>query len=161
MVVNIYLENIPIIFGIRGVVWYIKNTTTIYRSVIMVKVKATEEFRQAVKDVLGDMSIAQAGYKTGVSYEYIRTMLAFGRIPSEDILEKFAEGMGADLYKLRVAAGYEEGQPEDLGDYLVAELRQFKGAPRVTREEVQKAARKIIEEADRILEEQKKDKNQH
>ena len=92
---------------------------------------------------MGDLNVSQATYKTGVSYEYVRTMVAYGRIPSERVLERFAEGLGADLHKLRVAAGYdEESDPikrvevflsgmEQLSEFAKDEIR------RVVREEVE------------------------
>ncbi|MCK9570392.1 helix-turn-helix domain-containing protein [Candidatus Pacearchaeota archaeon] len=66
-----------------------------------------KEFADAVREVLADITPNQASYKTGVSDEYIRKM-ASGRVPSEVIIERFANGMGADLTKLRIAAGYEQ-----------------------------------------------------
>lgn len=68
----------------------------------------SQAFAEAVKEAMGGLSISQAAYKTGVSYEYVRTMVTYGRVPSEAILEKFAKGLDADVHKLRVAAGYEQ-----------------------------------------------------
>lgn len=73
----------------------------------------SDRFAAAVRAAIGDLSISQAAYKTGISYEYVRTMVSYGRVPSETILVKFAEGLGVDLETLRVAAGYEASDPVD------------------------------------------------
>jgi transcriptional regulator with XRE-family HTH domain len=73
---------------------------------VPVETRIREAFAAAVKAVLGEVTYNQAAYKTGLSDEYIRKM-ARGRVPSEAVLQRFAEGLGADLQALRVAAGYE------------------------------------------------------
>ncbi len=78
------------------------------------------EFGEAVIKILDGVSPNQAAYKTGVSDEYIRKM-AKGRVPSEVILQRFAEGLGADLQALRIAAGYE--QPSDPVERVELALR--------------------------------------
>ena len=111
----------------------------------------SERFKEAVRDALGDLSISQAAYKTGVSYEYVRTMASYGRIPSEPILGRFAEGLGADLYKLRVAAGYE--QPSDPVQRVQYALN---GAPELS--DVSKQM--IVQFAKEVLEREKQKKEE-
>ncbi len=65
------------------------------------------EFARAVLEELGGLTPNQASYKTQVSDEWIRKMTN-GRVPSEAILQRFADGLGADLTKLRIAAGYQQ-----------------------------------------------------
>jgi hypothetical protein len=80
-----------------------------------VKTVVRPQFAAAVRDALGGMRPAEASRLTEISDVYIYKMLA-GRVPSEDIIHRFAEGLKKDETTLRVAAGYE--QPEDLRQYL-------------------------------------------
>lgn len=83
------------------------------------------EFAEAVREAIGELSISQVAYKTGVSYEYVRTMVTYGRIPSEVVLHRFAEGLGADLPTLRIAAGYD--QPSDPVERVKTALNSLPG----------------------------------
>jgi len=65
------------------------------------------QFAEAVREAMGGLTPNVASYKTGVSDEWIRKM-SHGRVPSEAILKRFADGLGADLRKLMVAADYTE-----------------------------------------------------
>lgn len=67
------------------------------------------EFGAKIGELIGDLSLEQAGIRTGLAGETIRRMRA-GKIPEPDTLRMFAEGFadrGADLQVLRIAAGYE------------------------------------------------------
>ena len=95
------------------------------------------EFQAAVTEALQGLSVNQASYKTGISYEWLRRMVKYGHVPSEEIIERLAEGLGADLHSLRIAAGYEEetdilkrtdlflnGSPE-LSEFTKDEIRRL------------------------------------
>jgi len=69
------------------------------------------EFAIEVRQAMGELSPNQASYKTAISDEWIRKML-HGRVPSEEVLDRLARGLDADLQKLRIAAGYD--QPADV-----------------------------------------------
>jgi len=80
-----------------------------------------EQFAIAINEALNGLTPNEASYKTKVSDEWIRKM-SHGRVPSESILAKMANGLGADLRALRVAAGYE--QPTTIAETL---KQQFTG----------------------------------
>lgn len=85
-------------------------------------------FGDHMKKIMGDLSYMQASYKTGVSAEYLR-MMVNGRVPSEGALVKVANGLNADLYDLRVAAGYEqESDPvKAAGQVLFRDMPHLEG----------------------------------
>jgi len=105
----------------------------------------SEQFAEAVREALGGLTPNQASYKTGVSHEEIRKM-RHGVHALDRTLKRFAEGLGADLHKLRVAAGYEEA----LSDPVEAVRHALKrSAPEVSETTIQLAAeavKKILEE---------------
>jgi hypothetical protein len=68
------------------------------------------EFAQTISGIIEGLTNEQVTVRTGISSEYIRKMRS-GLVPSEAIIGRFYEGLkdrGADLTKLRIAAGYEQ-----------------------------------------------------
>lgn len=127
--------------------------TTIRSIRIMSRQTARPEFAALLKSALNGISIQQASYKTGVSYEYMRTMVAYGRIPSEEILQELANGLNVSLEELRIAAGYAPSVPDNLPDFTtqaIHNLRMLKGSKRPSNEEIEEAKRKIVAEFDRM-----------
>ena len=101
-----------------------------------------EEFARVVKDFMRGLSAGQVSLKTGISYEYIRRM-AYGHVPSEDVLKRFANGMNVDLQTLRIAAGYE--QPTDAVEAVALGLRGATNIPEDGKSQIIEFA-KMIEE---------------
>jgi len=104
-----------------------------------VETRIRPAFAEAVKAALGDLTFNQAAYKTGLSDEYIRKM-AGGRVPSEHVISRFAAGLGADLEKLRIAAGY--AQPTDVVEAVDCALGGV-DLPEWAKEELRGAAEKL------------------
>jgi hypothetical protein len=101
------------------------------------------EFAKAVREALEGMKPSEASGLTGISDVYIYKMLA-GRVPSEQIIHKFAEKLPADEKKLRIAAGYD--QPEDLAEYIMVCLADRKDLTDDEREEVMRAIMPVAEQ---------------
>lgn len=85
-----------------------------------IEARIREEFAKAVEAALGGLSPNQASYKTGVSSEYIRQMRA-GKVPSREVIQRFAEGLGVSPLDLMSAAGYD--QSLDLLEQVELHLR--------------------------------------
>lgn len=78
-----------------------------------VETRISPEFGRLVSDIIGADSFGQVSIRTGISQAYLLQMKR-GKVPSEQIIEKFAAGYadrGADLRALRLAAGYEPPVP--------------------------------------------------
>ena len=86
-----------------------------------IEARVRREFAEAVMAALGGISPNQASYKTGVSDEYIRKM-SNGRVPSVDVIRRFAQGMGVDVQSMLVAAGYEQPPAEDRAAAALSEM---------------------------------------
>ena len=100
------------------------------------------EFGVLVKELMGDLSYMQVSYKTGISAEYLRLMVN-GRVPSENMLQRFADGMGADIKTLRIAAGYD--QPADLVTRVEIALRSSNEISDQAKEDVLSFVREMVE----------------
>ncbi|MCE5200533.1 MAG: hypothetical protein ABFD54_14905 [Armatimonadota bacterium] len=72
--------------------------------------KVEPEFGELVRAVVGNDSYGQAAIKTEISKAYLVEM-ARGKVPSREVIEKFAAGYKANVSPLLIAAGYE--QPTD------------------------------------------------
>jgi transcriptional regulator with XRE-family HTH domain len=83
------------------------DTTRSSRTLMPIRTRVSQRFAEAVTAALAGISPSQASYKTEVSYEYIRRM-RMGHIPSPEIIERFAKGLGAEVDVLLEAAGYKE-----------------------------------------------------
>ena len=106
------------------------------------------EFGEAVRAALRGLSPNQAAYKTSISDEYIRNM-AGGKVPSEAIIARFAEGLGADLQTLRIAAGYAQEPADALLQDVILELRG-KTLSEADRDLVLDAVRRGLADLERI-----------
>jgi hypothetical protein len=104
-----------------------------------------EQFADAVREALAGLTPNQASYKTGVSHEQIRKM-RHGVVASDPTLRRFAEGLGADLHKLRVAAGYEEEPPSGVVEALGYGLRGAEDISEEGKKQIIEFAKKIREE---------------
>jgi len=91
------------------------------QAVEIMGIKYNNEFAIVVKEVCRGLSISKVAAYTGISFETIRKMVSDGHVPSEQMLERFATGMSADLTRLRVVAGYE--LPSDPVERCVISLR--------------------------------------
>jgi len=87
----------------------------------------SSQFGEAVQRVMGSLSPNQASYKTGLSQEYVRRM-KLGLVPLRETVEKFAKGLGVDVWPLLIAAGYEE--PTDLRELVRRAIKR--GEPEIS-----------------------------
>jgi hypothetical protein len=85
-----------------------------------VETRISAEFGRLVSEAMGTDSYGQGTIKTGISQAYLFAMKA-GKVPSREVVEKFATGYSADLQALRIAAGYEE--PTDIAEQIALKLR--------------------------------------
>ncbi len=103
----------------------------------------SKAFGAMVSELVGDLSLEQAGIRAGLAGETIRKMKG-GKIPEPATLEAFAAGFadrGADLQTLRIAAGYET----DAKEAFV--VKAFRTAQRAGAEErFMKLAEEILRE---------------
>lgn len=112
------------------------------------KAQYRDEFKLAIKEAAGELSIPKIAYKTNISYETIRKMVSFGHVPSEEMLVKLAEGLNADLHKLRVAAGYEQDEPElkESVSQILKRIQLSGGEHPIAKEDVKRIALELISE---------------
>jgi hypothetical protein len=103
----------------------------------------------AAMSKLGIKSNEQGGKACGISQECFR-LTRGGKIPSEDVLIKMAEGLEIDLKKLRVAAGYEK--PDSVAETVMLALRGTNKIP-------EEGKRQVIDFVKR-MEEKYKDQGQ-
>jgi transcriptional regulator with XRE-family HTH domain len=89
----------------------------------------SERLSAYLKEKCGDCSGHYIASKTGVTQAYIHLMMCYGRVPSEAILFKIAEGMNLDYEELKTAAGYYSDEQvieiEGVGEVCI---RLMKGA---------------------------------
>jgi transcriptional regulator with XRE-family HTH domain len=112
------------------------------------------EFGVAVKEALGGMKAGEASIKTGISDVYIYKMLQ-GRVPSEDIIRRFAKGLDVDEGKLLIAAGYRQ-----TTDILEAVEDAIRRTGKMTDEQIQDIKEKLKNILGQYFENHKKDKGQ-
>lgn len=118
-------------------------TTATTRQVLVVMPVHTlyrEEFRILIKKITGNLSAQQVSIRTGISDEYLRKIMA-GKVPSESILERFAQGMNADLRELRIAAGYEES--DRVVEAVENALRKVADIPTEAKQEILDRVREV------------------
>lgn len=81
------------------------------------------ELAEYAGKIVGELSLEQAGIRTGLSGETVRRLKS-GKVPEPQTLRAFAEGFadrGADLTELMVICGYE--QPADVLERVCLALR--------------------------------------
>jgi hypothetical protein len=100
-----------------------------------VETRVSEEFGRLVKKVMGEDSYGKATIKTGISQAYLYAMKG-GKVPSREIVEKFAKGYKTAVEPLMIAAGYT--QPKDLVEVVRIALRK--------NDTLSEESRRIIEE---------------
>jgi transcriptional regulator with XRE-family HTH domain len=108
-----------------------------------VRLDKREQFHEAIKEAIGDLSISQVSYKTGISYEWTRKIIQLDQVPSEAILEKLAKGLDYDLEKLLVAAGYK--QPTDTVTAVEYALNGAEDLSPLAKEQLMQMVREFAE----------------
>ncbi|MEN6371544.1 MAG: hypothetical protein ABFD64_05965 [Armatimonadota bacterium] len=100
-----------------------------------VETRVSEDFGHIVKEIMGEDSYGKATIKTGISQAYLHAMKG-GKVPSREIVEKFAKGYKTSAEPLMIAAGYIE--PKDTIEVVRIALRR--------NDTLSEESRKIIEE---------------
>jgi transcriptional regulator with XRE-family HTH domain len=106
----------------------------------MTKALYRQELMEALKRIIGNLSISQVAYKTGISYETVRKIVAYGHVPSEAMLERLASGLGVDMYDLKVAAGYITPRPPYAREFE----EETKGLPPARQDQMWKEVQAVL-----------------
>jgi transcriptional regulator with XRE-family HTH domain len=87
--------------------------------------KRLPELAAAMEEAMaaaGITSSLEGSEKTGISYEWYRRIRG-GVVPSEEFIEKIAQGLEYDINKLRTAAGYGLKEPQNIDQAVELAMR--------------------------------------